>query len=68
MKVSRRKMAQAVLGSAAGAAAALAAPQQPASNPEQELQAARARMKTASDALAGQKVPMNVEPAFQFKP
>jgi hypothetical protein len=67
MKLSRRKMARAVLSTAAGAAAAIAAPQQPGSNPEQELQAARARLKSTSDALAGQKLPMNVEPAFQFK-
>ena len=38
-----------------------------AAPPADPLQAAKARVKTASDALAKEQVPMATEPAFQFK-
>jgi hypothetical protein len=66
MQLTRRKLARAVLGSAAAQAVA----QTPASappTPDEDLRAARERMKANSDALAGQAVPMAAEPAFQFR-
>ena len=60
MQLTRRKMAAAVL-----APAAVALPQ---SQPQQdELAAARQRMKDNAAALAKIDTPMPLEPAFQFK-
>jgi hypothetical protein len=65
MKLTRRKLAAAVLGSAA-TAMSQTQPTLPASADE-ELQAARERQRANAQALAGQQVAMPVEPAFQFK-
>jgi hypothetical protein len=65
LKFTRRKLAATL---AAPAVAALAEPQTPPpAVPGDELQAARARLGLAVDALAGQAVPVDAEPAFQFK-
>jgi hypothetical protein len=65
MKFTRRKLAATL---AASAAAAMAQPQTLSSAvPSEELNAARERIRTATDALARQEVPMATEPAFQFK-
>ena len=64
MKFTRRKLAATL----AASAAAMAQPQTPSSAvPSEELNAARERIRTATDALARQEVPMATEPAFQFK-
>ena len=69
MKLTRRKLASLIAPaaivsrSARPAAAQAPAPQPPAS----ALDAARARMKQNGGALAQQSVPMDAEPAFQFK-
>jgi hypothetical protein len=60
-KWTRRKLAGAVLGAAAVNAVA----QTPSR--EDDLKAARDRLKAVGDALARQSVPMSTEPAFQFK-
>ncbi|HEY2012780.1 MAG TPA: hypothetical protein VGH38_04730 [Bryobacteraceae bacterium] len=65
MKITRRTLAAAVLVPAAAALAQTPAP--PPSTPEQELKAARDRTKALGDALAQQTVPMDTEPALQFK-
>jgi hypothetical protein len=44
-----------------------APPQQPA-RPEQKLQKAYADVRQASERLAQIELPMNVEPAFAFRP
>jgi hypothetical protein len=64
IKLTRRKLAQAMLGSAA-AGRTLA--QTAATTPEADLKTARDRMKANSDALAAQELPMSTEPAFQFR-
>ena len=65
LKFTRRKLAATL---AASSAAAMAQPQTPSSAvPSEELNAARERIRTATDALARQEVPMATEPAFQFK-
>jgi hypothetical protein len=64
MKLSRRKLAGAMLGSAAAFA------QQPAPiprNADEELAAAREQLRRSSEALQKYKVPMATEPAFTFK-
>jgi hydroxypyruvate isomerase len=65
MKVTRRKLAAAVLSSAA--VHALAQTQPAASSPEEDLKAARERLRANADALGRQDVPMSTEPAFQFQ-
>ena len=63
MKLTRRELAGAL---AAGVAAAQTpSPADP--TPDADLQAARDRVKANADRLSAQAVPMNVEPAFQFK-
>lgn len=69
-KLTRRKLATAVLisGGLVPAAAALAQTQPSLPRtPDEELSAARDRAKQVTDALAQQTVPMTTEPAFQFK-
>jgi len=61
-KLTRRELATSVLSTAA----AQAMPQAPATADE-ELKAARDRLKAAGDTLAKQAVPMATEPAFQFR-
>ena len=63
MKLTRRELAAVV---SATALAAAQTEQRPA-GPADELQAARDRLKSTSDLLAQQQVPMATEPAFQFK-
>ncbi len=62
MKITRRKLAAAVLGPAAAAAAQT---QPPAEAPL--VKAARDRNQANSAALAKVDLPMATEPAFQFK-
>lgn len=62
MNLTRRELA-AVLAPAAAAIAQTPAPAAPAD----ELKAAQARYKAAADILARQELPMDTEPAFQFK-
>ena len=64
MKLTRRQlatMAPAILSPA------MLEAQQSAPTPDAELQAARERLKTNADALGSVSVPMDTEPAFQFK-
>ena len=63
MKLTRRQLAAMV--SATAMAQAQTEPR--AAAPADELQAARERLKTNSDLLDRQQVPMATEPAFQFK-
>jgi len=68
MKLTRRKLATAVLIPAATALAQTAqTPPALPRNPDEEMKAARDRVKAMGDALAQQPVPMATEPAFQFK-
>jgi len=64
MKLTRRQLAT-VLAPAVALAGA-AAPQPPAA-PDDELRAARDRIRANGEALARHDLPMAVEPAFQFK-
>ncbi|MGB9454705.1 MAG: hypothetical protein WCB12_01590 [Bryobacteraceae bacterium] len=63
MRLTRRQLAT-VLAPAVALAEAAA---QPAAAADEELRAARNRVKTNGETLAGEAVPMAVEPAFQFK-
>jgi hypothetical protein len=63
MKITRRALAATLTSAAALAQTQPATP----ATPDQELQAARGRVKANSEALAKQEVPMSTEPAFQFK-
>ena len=65
MNLTRRKLAAAMLSPAA--AVALAQTQTTPSVPEDEVKAARDRLRSAADALSRQEVPVSTEPAFQFK-
>jgi hypothetical protein len=75
MRLTRRKLAAGVAAAAASwlAAAPLvaqtAAPGQPrpALTPDDELKAARDRLKTNGDTLAQHDIPVATEPAFQFR-
>jgi hypothetical protein len=64
-KMTRRQLAAAV---SAGVVAApvIAAPQ--AAPPQDDLAAARERLRNNAALLSQHPVPMAVEPAFQFKP
>jgi|HubBroStandDraft_1064217.scaffolds.fasta_scaffold83707_2 hypothetical protein len=62
-KMTRRELAAVLASSGALAPKALA--QVPAA--ADPLQAAKDRIKTAGETLAKQQVPMDTEPAFQFK-
>jgi hypothetical protein len=63
MKLTRRQLATALTS----AAALAQTPSGPPATPEDELKAARDRLKANGAALARQEVPMATEPAFQFK-
>ena len=63
MKLTRRKLAAAVLGPAAAAAAA----QTPAPAEDQLLKAARDRNQANFAAVDKIELPLATEPAFQFK-
>jgi len=64
MKITRRKLAAALATTAAAVSAQTPPPQ---TQPTDDLQTARDRMRANADALANQKLPMATEPAFQFK-
>lgn len=64
MTLTRRKLASAILNSAAATALAQT---QPAATPDEELKAARDRIKANSETLSKQTVPIETEPALQFK-
>jgi hypothetical protein len=61
--MTRRKLGAVLISSAALSQAATAQTAAPAD----PLQAAKDRIKAASEALAKEHVPMSTEPAFQFK-
>jgi hypothetical protein len=61
MKVTRRKLAAVLLAPAAAAQA-----QTPSASPD-EVEAARARLKTNAEALTKVELPMSTEPAFRFE-
>ena len=63
MRLTRRQLATALAPAVALAQTAA----QPAAATDDELRAARDRVKTNGETLAGQAVPMTTEPAFQFK-
>jgi hypothetical protein len=65
MKLTRRKLAAALVTAAAVPAPAQT-PTQPAAA-DDDLKNARDRIRANSAAIAAQKVPMATEPAFQFK-
>ncbi len=65
MKLTRRNLAISMI--AAPALSARAEAQAGASPDDAEMAAARERLRSAANALKGQKIPMPVEPAFQFK-
>ncbi len=44
------------------------APPQPPATPEQKLQKAYADIRALSDRLSKMELPMNLEPAFAFRP
>ena len=66
MKVTRRKLATVILNTAAATALAQTQTAAPAT-PDEELKAARDRIKANGETLARQAVPMDTEPALQFK-
>ena len=66
MKLTRRRLAAAVLTPLAAEAIAQTQPSPPGT-PDDEIKAARDRMKSNSDTLSRQAIPMATEPAFQFK-
>ena len=64
MRITRRELAAAL-----AAPAALARAQAPApAAVDEELRAARERVRAAAETLAQEDVPIESEPAFQFKP
>lgn len=66
--LTRRKLAATVFSSAAAIAMAQTpAPPAIPANPDEELKAARDRIKANGDLLAKQAVPMDTEPAVTFK-
>lgn len=64
MKLTRRKLVPAL---AAGTVLAQAPSSQAPSAADAELQAARDQLKANLTRLAAQSIPMDTEPAFQFK-
>jgi hypothetical protein len=66
VKLTRRQLV-ATLAPAAALAQTAASPQTAPASPADELSAAQARLKANSEALARLQVPMETEPAFQFK-
>ena len=61
MKLTRRKQATVLVSATAMAA------QQPTPAPDDNLKAARDRLQANARALATTTIPMDTEPAFQFK-
>lgn len=66
MKLTRRKLAGAILSSA-GATALAQTQTAPPGTPEEELKSARDRFKAIGEILTKQPVPIETEPALQFK-
>ncbi len=66
MRLSRRQLAGSVLSVAAANALAQNQPPLPV-NPDEDLKAARDRVRANSERLAKIAVPMETEPALQFK-
>ena len=66
MKLTRRKLATALVSATALAAQQPQPAAQPAA-PDSDLKAARDRLQANAAALAGTPIPMATEPAFQFK-
>jgi hypothetical protein len=66
MRLSRRQLASTILIAAATPALAQTPSPLPA-NPEEELKAARDRLRANSETLAKLAVPIETEPALQFK-
>jgi hypothetical protein len=66
MKLTRRQLA-AVLAPAVALAGARTPAPAPSPAPDDELRAARERVRANGEALGGHDLPMAVEPAFQFK-
>jgi hypothetical protein len=66
MKITRRKLAAAVIAPAALMAQPQTPPPIPA-NAEEELTAVREQNRRNAHALDGVKIPMATEPAFTFK-
>jgi len=62
MTITRRNLAAALAG-----APLLAAQTPPAPTPEDDLKAARDRIKSNGETLVAQNIPMSTEPAFQFR-
>jgi uncharacterized membrane protein YgdD (TMEM256/DUF423 family) len=67
MKISRRKLALALAGGAAGAIAVPALAQNTKAAAPDWDQAARAALLQSAQALLKVEVPMDIEPAFHFK-
>jgi hypothetical protein len=67
MKLTRRKLATALVSATAWAAQQPQPAAQPAAVPDSDLKAARDRLQANAAALAGTPIPMATEPAFQFK-
>jgi hypothetical protein len=61
MQITRRELAVALLAAPSG-------PTAPQAASDDLLKTARDRLKSNVQALAGVEVPMDTEPAFQFKP
>ena len=66
MKLTRRRLAAAVLAPLAAEAIAQTQPASPGT-PDDEIKAARDRLKSNADTLSRQAIPMAIEPAFRFK-
>ncbi len=64
MKLTRRQMVSAL---APAAMLSPASAQSTPASPADELKAAEARLKANSEALSKLQVPMDTEPAFQFR-
>lgn len=67
MKVTRRNLATVLVPAVAALAQAPQTPPALPHNPDEELSAARERVKALGDAMDKEAVPMATEPAFQFK-
>ena len=67
MKLTRRKLATALVSATALVAQQPQPAAQPATAPDSDLKAARDRLQANAAALAGTPIPMATEPAFQFK-
>ena len=67
MRITRRKLAQAVIAAPALAGAQPQTGARIPSTPKEELELARGRVRSNSELLSKQQVPMEVEPACHFK-